>query len=196
VLDALKAGRISRADLTASQTQILRQHPNPAISRPALELLGKLDPDRAAVIEKFRPALEKPSPGSMGRGQTIFLERCANCHRLSNQGVAVGPDLESVRANGREYLLTHILDPNREVNARFVVYNAELRDGDAVSGILARETDAEVTLRLANAEEKTIPRANITGLTTSTQSLMPVGLEEGLDLTGIAALLEYISRSP
>jgi putative membrane-bound dehydrogenase-like protein len=194
VIDALKRSQITRADLTASQTQTLRQHSSPAISRPALELLGPVNTDRAAVIDRFRPALRKQ--GDPKLGEKIFTERCATCHRFAGKGAAVGPDLESVRGNGREYLLTQMLDPNREVNSRYVLYQADLREGDTVSGILARETDAEVTLRFANAEEKTIPRTAIKRLTASAQSLMPVGLEEGLGENEIASLLDYLSTFP
>lgn len=194
IIDALKAGKIGRADLTIPQIQALRQHPNPQISRPALELLGKVDSDRAAVLERFRPSLQMS--GDLGAGEKAFTERCATCHRYAGKGIAVGPDLESVRGNGREYLLTHMLDPNREVNSRFVMYVAELRDGDTISGILARETDSEVTLRLANAEEKTVPRSQLKSLKASAQSLMPVGLEEGLDSAAVAGLLDYLGKQP
>jgi putative membrane-bound dehydrogenase-like protein len=194
IIDALKASRITRADLTASQTQILRQHPNPAISRPALELLGKVETDRVAVIERLRPALQKQ--GDPRIGEKIFTERCATCHRFLGKGAAVGPDLESVRGNGREYLLTHLLDPNREINTRYTMFVAELRDGDSVSGIIARETDGEVTLRMANAEEKTIARSELKSLKASAQSLMPVGLEEGLGESEIAGLLDYLGKGP
>ncbi|HUS34008.1 MAG TPA: PVC-type heme-binding CxxCH protein [Verrucomicrobiae bacterium] len=194
LIDALKSARITRADLTASQTQALRQHSSPSISRPALELLGKLDSDRAAVLQKFRPALEHS--GDPAAGEKIFIERCATCHRFAGKGFAVGPDLESVRGNGREYLLTHMLDPNREVNSRFVMYAAELRDGDTISGILARETDSEVSLRLANAEEKTVPRSQLKSLKASAQSFMPVGLEDALDEKAVAGLLDYLTKSP
>jgi putative heme-binding domain-containing protein len=194
LISALKKSQITRADLTASQTQTLRQHSNPAISRPALELLGAINTDRAAVIERFRSALQKH--GDPQLGEKIFTERCATCHRYAGKGAAVGPDLESVRGNDREYLLTQMLDPNREVNSRYVLYQADLREGDTVSGILARETDAEVTLRLANAEEKTIPRTQIKRLAASAQSLMPVGLEEGLGENEIASLLDYLGKNP
>jgi putative membrane-bound dehydrogenase-like protein len=189
-LEALRAKKIARLDLTASQTQTLRQNSNPAISRPALELLGAIDADRAAVIEKFRPALT--TAGDLDAGRKIFTERCATCHRLAGQGAAVGPDLESVRGNGREYLLTHLIDPNREVNARYVAYTADLRDAEPITGLLARETDAAITLRLANAEEKNIPRAQIRSLAASAQSLMPNGLEADLDPKDMASLLDFL----
>jgi putative heme-binding domain-containing protein len=145
------------------------------------------------VIEQFRPALDKK--GDMKAGEKIFAERCATCHRVAGRGFAVGPDLESVRGNGREYLLTHLVDPNREVNSRFVAYTAELRDGESVTGILARETDATVTLRLPNAEEKTIPREKLARLTASSQSLMPVGLDAGLEVDAMAGLLDFLQTA-
>jgi putative membrane-bound dehydrogenase-like protein len=193
VLDAIRSGKITRADLTATQTQTLRQHSNAAISRPALELLGKVDFDRAAVIERFRPALTQH--GDLKEGAKQFATRCATCHRLAGQGNSVGPDLESVRGNGREYLLIHLLDPNREVNSRYVAYTAELKDGDSITGVLASETDSAITLLLSNAEQKTISRAQLKKLTASAQSLMPNGLEEGLDPAGLASLLDYVQSA-
>jgi putative heme-binding domain-containing protein len=189
---ALKESKLSRGDLTASQTQMLRQHPNPEMSRPALQLLGQVDSNRASVIEKFRPVLNLK--GDSNAGEKIFVERCAVCHRFAGQGNAVGPDMESVRGNGREYLLTHILDPNREVNSRFVVYTAELKDGESVNGMVSRESDNDVVMRLANGEEKNLLRAQIMRLAASAQSLMPVGLEEGLDNDAIAGLLEFLVK--
>jgi putative membrane-bound dehydrogenase-like protein len=194
VIEALKEKKLAPTDLSPSLSQYLRQHSNPAISRQALDLLGKVDSDRAAVIERLRPALQ--AHGDKATGQKIFEERCATCHRLQGKGYAVGPDLESVRGNGREYLLVNLLDPNREVNSRYVMYAAEMRGGETTSGILVRETDAQITLRMANAEEWTIKRSDLKALKASPQSLMPIGLEEGLNVEGVASLLEYIARGP
>lgn len=190
---ALKENRLTRADLTASQSQTLRQHSNPSISRPALQLLGKAAADRLAVIERLKPAIGQK--GDVQLGEKIFTERCATCHRIAGRGAAVGPDLESVRGNGAEYLLTHMVDPNREINALYTVYNAELRGDDAISGILARETDLTITFRLAGAEEKTVARSDVRKLAASPQSLMPEGLEEGLDLAAVAGLLEFVKSA-
>lgn len=190
---ALREKKLTRSDLTASQSQTLRQHSNPSISQPALELLGQAATDRLAVIERLKPAIGQK--GDVKIGEKIFMERCATCHRVAGRGVAVGPDLESVRGNGADYILTHLIDPNREINALYTVYNAELRGDDAISGILARETDSTITFRLAGAEEKTVPRVDVKKLTASPQSLMPLGLEEGLDLSAVAGLLEFVKSA-
>lgn len=189
---ALREKKVTRSDLSASQIQTLRQHPDPAISRPALELLGKVDADRAAVLDKLRPALALE--GDAKAGAATYELRCASCHRLAGKGTAIGPDLESVRANGREYLLTHLIDPNREVAARFVAYDAEI-DGETITGLLTAETDDSVTIQPATGEAKTIPRSKLTKLRGSANSLMPIGLEEALTPQQVADLLSYIQTA-
>ena len=59
-------------------------------------------------------------------------------------------------------------------------------------GILARENNASVTLRQAFGKEDTVPRSSILNLKNQGQSLMPEGLEAGLDHQGMADLLEFI----
>ena len=47
--------------------------------------------NREAVFTQTKAALQlKPAPAN-GRG--VFEKSCASCHRLNQQGIAVGPDL-------------------------------------------------------------------------------------------------------
>jgi putative heme-binding domain-containing protein len=106
----------------------------------------------------------------------------------------VGPDLVTVKTAGREKVLINILDPNREVAANYFTYLVETKNGESILGILARETGGSVILRQTFGKEETIPRSKIISMRNQGQSLMPEGLEAGLDVQGVADLLEFIER--
>jgi putative heme-binding domain-containing protein len=146
---------------------------------------------RAEAWNQFSPALTLT--GNANKGRTIYQERCASCHRLNNEGTAVGPDLESVRTAGKETTLINILDPNREVPPRFATVEVSTTDDEIVSGVVANDAANGLTLKLANGVESFIPRTKIKSTRTTSISLMPEGLESGLTPADLADLLAYIA---
>ena len=91
--------------------------------------------------------------------------------------------------------MIHILDPNREVAPPFVAYSIVTADGRALSGIIAAESDASVTLRRAEGVEETVLRNQIERLESSGLSLMPEGLEKDLTIEDMAHLIALILAS-
>jgi putative membrane-bound dehydrogenase-like protein len=195
LLDQVEAGVIRRTELDSTQLDFLMNHRDADLRARAIRLLaGAVAGDRAAVVEKFRPALSLS--GEAGRGRKIFVERCASCHRLGGEGFALGPDLVSVRNAGKEKMLVNILDPSREVLPQYLAYEVETRDGESLLGVLVQETAGQVTLRQAYGRDVVVPRANIATMQSRGKSLMPDGLEEGLGPQDLADLLEFIGTAP
>jgi putative heme-binding domain-containing protein len=81
-------------------------------------------------------------------------------HRFHGDGYAVGPDLESVAGGGKEKLLTHLVDPNREGRAQFAAYVAELADGVVLSGVLAPNRRTPSHARTARPRNESASRAS------------------------------------
>ena len=148
---------------------------------------------REQVIDSFRLALDLK--GDAARGRTVYLERCASCHRSGKDGFQAGPDLVSVKNSGKEKLLINILDPSREVPPQYLAYSIETKEGETLSGIISAETGANVTLLQPNGKSTPLPRSTIKRLESQRQSLMPEGLEAGLSAQQMADLLEYISTA-
>jgi putative heme-binding domain-containing protein len=161
--------------------------------RAAKRFAGAIDADRAKVVEAARPALALA--GDRERGRAVFARACAACHVLDGVGSAVGPDLAALANKTPLYLLTEILDPNRNVDSRFVEYRAETTDGRVVAGLLAAETAAAVTLRGQQGKEDTILRTDLVSLRGSGKSLMPEGLEKDLPHRDLADLLAYLAAA-
>lgn len=192
LLDTIEAGSMLRSELTTTQVAFLRSHRDAGVRERAQRLFGTTATgQRQAVIDAFLPALKLN--GEAKRGGTIFLNRCTPCHRLGGQGHAVGPDLASVKSNGKEKMLISLLDPNREVAPNYLNYLVETKDGESLLGLIVSENAASVTLRRPNGDDAVVLRSNIGHIQSSGQSLMPEGLEAGLTPQDLADLLEYIS---
>ena len=180
------------SELSPAQIRSLRNHFNARVRQLAATTLGTQDTtSRDQVVAAFKSALDLP--GDAARGKTIYVERCASCHRSGNDGQAVGPDFNSVKNSGKEKLLINILDPNREVPPQYIAYTIETKDGESITGIISTETSANVSLLQANAKPVSISRSQIKQLQSQRQSLMPEGLEVGLSPQQMADLLAFVS---
>jgi putative membrane-bound dehydrogenase-like protein len=195
LLTALENGTVRPAELDVAQQASLRSHKDQALRERAMKLLGPAAfGTRQSAVESFQPALALT--GAASNGQIVFQARCAQCHRLAGQGYVLGPDLASVRANGKEKLLAGILNPNREVAPQYSSYLVETKDGESLAGLLVNESANSVTLRMAGGAESVVARANIASMQSRGKSLMPEGLEEGLSQQDMADLLEFIVATP
>jgi putative heme-binding domain-containing protein len=149
--------------------------------------------DRRAVIQRYLPALDLRS--SAERGRTTYSARCAVCHQPGQDGYAIGPGIDALRVFSKDEILTHMLDPNRTVDARYRLYQVETSDGATLTGIIQNETQNSVTVRQPFGGSQTLTRAKIARLTPLERSMMPEGLEEGLSLQDMADLLQFVSGS-
>jgi putative heme-binding domain-containing protein len=106
--------------------------------------------------------------------------------------VDVAPDITDVRIKEKAALLSDILDPNRMVEARWMAYQLDTKDGRTIGGLIAAETSTEVTVKMAGGLSEVIPRSNIKAMKCLDQSLMPVGLEAGISKEQMADLLAFL----
>ncbi|MBN8246977.1 MAG: c-type cytochrome [Verrucomicrobia bacterium] len=194
LLDAVEAGQIAATAIPVDLQNRIRSHADAGLQSRGRALFGEVPASRAELVTAFLPALQ--DRGQPDRGAVVFRERCATCHALRGEGVALGPDLASVASNGPEKLLVSILDPNRDLTPNYVAWTAETRAGEVVTGILVRETDTAVTLRQAGGAEVTLSRADLTRCRPDGRSLMPEGLESGLTPSDLADLLAHLTQLP
>jgi putative heme-binding domain-containing protein len=193
LLAAIGDGTVRRADVSSAHSAALRQSADKAVKALAAKVFtAPTAGGRDALIKKFAPAIGLK--GDATKGRQTYLAKCASCHRLAGEGNTLGPDLETVKNAGREKLLTSVLDPNGEVAPNFTAYVVDTVEGDSQSGVIASETPAAVTLRMAYGMEVAIPRADIKAMRSAGLSMMPEGLEEGMTPQDLADLLEYVEK--
>jgi putative membrane-bound dehydrogenase-like protein len=193
LLAAMKEGKVTAANLGPANVARLRTHPNRQVALQAATALAALSPAAKAksdVVAALLPEIEKPGDGA--RGKVLFTGACANCHKLGNIGKSqAGPPLDGMGAHGRAELLAHIVDPNREVDPSFWQWNVTTRKGETLSGVIASENAASLTLRNATGDVE-IKKEEIATRENTRLSLMPEGLE-GLGAEVLRDILAFLA---
>jgi putative membrane-bound dehydrogenase-like protein len=193
-LDAVQHKKVALVDVDPARVQLLSAYPDPSIRARAQKLFaGTGLARRQQVIDEYQKALRLK--GDPIRGKTLFKDTCAACHRLDGVGTAVGADLNTVYEWPPEKILLNVLDPNREVQPKFLAYVLTTKAGRVLTGMIAGETANGITIRRIDQTSETVPRAEIDEMRSTGQSFMPEGLEKQLDHQAMADLLAYLSRS-
>ena len=127
------------------------------------------------------------SKGDAGRGRAVFVRAgCASCHSGTR---AVGPDLAGVAGRfSREDLFTAIVDPSRDVPARYAATAVATRDGRVYQGVVIYEAVDGVILQTGASATVRIAGREIQGRRTTEVSPMPAGLLDNLTDAEIADL--------
>lgn len=112
---------------------------------------------------------------------------------MAGLGHEAGPDLAALTDTTPDALLTAVLDPNRDVDARYATYTAALKDGRVVTGLVASETANAITLKRQEGQADVILRADLDDLSTAGRSLMPEGLENDLKPADLADLIAFVA---
>lgn len=187
----LSSKLLNRGDFTAAQWERLSKSPDPRIrGEMAKVTLPEKAGSRVEVFNKYQAALQISGDGA--RGKAIFLQRCFACHRAGGEGGNAGPDLASVRSNGKELIFRNLIDPNLVVAPQYAAYEVQRKNDETLTGVIASEGENSLILRGADGKEITLPRSQIRSLRALGQSLMPEGLEEGLSIQEMADLLEFV----
>lgn len=196
MLDAVEAGKIPRADLTAFTARQLQALGDEKLSARVTKLWGTIrttPADKAKLIADYR---KKLTPASLANadtslGRAVFQKTCANCHQLFDAGGAIGPNLTGSQRTNIDYLLENIVDPSASVGRDFQVQVITTDNGRTLTGIVVAENANALTLQTQN-EKLVIPLAEIEERTPSPQSMMPEGILTPLSLDEIRGLMAYL----
>lgn len=135
--------------------------------------------------------------GDPARGEQIFRRKemaCVICHAIGGVGGKVGPDMTSIGASAQvDYLIESVFYPNRKIKEGYNSILVETKDGEEVSGILARENNEQLVLRDATDREVSVPKNNIKSRAMG-NSLMPSGLIDSLSGGERLDLFRFLSQ--
>ncbi|MEN9676785.1 MAG: hypothetical protein RIS76_2681 [Verrucomicrobiota bacterium] len=183
---------LALASSSRSPELAARALPAPIPSRPP-PAPPNPNPDRAAVVARFEPALRLK--GDAAQGAVLVARLCLSCHYLQGHGQRVGPDLSGAGTRPADALLVDLLDPSRQVAPDYVAYEIQRTSGDPLTGLIASETATRLTLRAPGSPDTSVARSEVREIRPTDRSLMPEGLEQGLEAQDLANLLAFL-RSP
>jgi putative heme-binding domain-containing protein len=188
---AMKRGEIPASLVPVDRRELLLIHTDDSIRELSKELFGEAaSKDREGVITSYSPSLN--STGDATKGEQVFRRVCAACHRIGNEGHRVGPDITDVRNKTAEQLLAEVLDPNRIVEPRYSVSTVLMKDGRSMTGIVVSQSGQQVVLLKSGGIEDRLRREEIEEIQSSSQSLMPVGLEKEVTPIEMNDLITYL----
>jgi putative membrane-bound dehydrogenase-like protein len=194
LLERLAAEPSWLTEIDSTYRAALTHHRHPGVTARAAEVMSaSLNVDRQQVIDTYVEATARLT-ADLRRGADVYGALCSACHQFGSvAGSAIGPDLASLKQRDPSYLITHILDPNRAVESRYLLYTVVTRDGAAWSGRLVGEAGNSLTLLGLDGVEQVIRRSDVASLTSSGRSLMPDGLELALEPSAMADLVAYLA---
>lgn len=195
LIEAMEQGDIRFGELALDLEQrrrLLRRSSEDVMRRAALLFGDEEYSNRSKMVSEFLEVVKMR--GDSSRGERVFLDNCAKCHALQGRGGSVGPDLSHIYTKSAETLLTEILDPNAVVEDRYISYNVTKKNGTLASGLIKEETATTITLTSGENDQEVIHRSDIASMVSSGISLMPEGLEQGLDRHKLADLIAFLQK--
>jgi putative heme-binding domain-containing protein len=145
----------------------------------------------------IRPESLLAIKGDPARGKDVFFKtaglQCATCHKVGKDGGQVGPDVSDVgKRLSKRQILESILDPSKDIDAKFAAYLVELDDGRQVTGLIVAKDDKELTVRDPQGKDTKVPLSKVLSQIPSKKSLMPDQLLRDLTAEQAADLLAFL----
>lgn len=204
LVGAVESNRIPSSEISIEQARQMASLRNPELSRRVEKIWGKLETRSPAAKQNTINELKlvlKPSgvagrdaKGNPDEGRKIFQQACAICHKLFDEGNAIGPDLTGADRKNMEFMLANIVNPNGSIRPEFVSQQIELKDDQIFQGLMVESTPGTVTLVDGTNQRHIIRREQIREMKESQTSLMPEGLLEAMQPQQIMDLFSYLQK--
>lgn len=169
-------------------------------------------PEIRDLFERFLPASQRSKrlgavvsaadifslTGNAHAGRKLFFEsqtlQCRNCHRVSDQGKSLGPDLTQIgKRLNRDQLLHSILAPSEKIDPKFRTWIVETTAGRVFTGLLVEKTDEKIVLKTTEHKLIEVPAAEQELLVPQPNSLMPELQHRSLTAQQLADLVDYLA---
>ena len=195
--------RVDRKEIAASEVPIeqlrtVALHGDPKLDALVSKHWGVVQAgtpeEKLAEVRRLSNDLRAGS-GDATRGRELFRKHCGACHKLSGEGGEVGPDLTGVARADTPALLASIVDPGAVIKAQYQQFVAATAGGRIVTGVLAAQDNAGVTLLDAQNTRTTLPRDQIEELRALPTSIMPENLLKPLSPQEVRDLFRYLQSA-
>jgi len=196
-LGEIGQGNVPVEEVPVSQLSQLASHKDKEIDDLVRQLWGKIGrgstEETLATMRRYNNDL-RAGTGDLQNGKMLFTKHCAVCHQLHGEGNRVGPDLTTANRKDLAALLGNIVDPSAVVRREYESYVVLTDAGRTLTGLMAEQNAAAVTLIDAQNRRVKIPRDEIEEIFPSDVSLMPDRLLEQLTPQQLRDLFAYLEK--
>ncbi|MEP3481868.1 MAG: hypothetical protein ABJZ55_21675, partial [Fuerstiella sp.] len=198
LLDAVRAGQIPAADLTAFDVRQIKSLGQSQLTSTVAELWGNVretSEARQHQIDLLKAKLTTSTlqKASAAKGRTLFNKSCSKCHRMFGYGEMIGPDLTGANRTNLDYLLENIIAPSSVVSKDYRMTIVIMNSGQVFNGLVTSRNSKTLTLQ-TQTELKTIALLDIEETIQTTKSPMPDGLLDNLSSEQIRDLVWYLMQ--
>ncbi|MFO0012609.1 MAG: PVC-type heme-binding CxxCH protein [Planctomycetota bacterium] len=176
----------------------MRLHPDEALQAQIAKLypaFASIDLAAANARSREIAGWILDGSGDPYQGKKWYRELCSRCHRLFDDGGAVGPELTGYQRDQLETLLRNIIAPSLEIREGYQMVRVMTDDASVLSGFIESQTDDQLLLRNIDGQLHTLERESIESLQPQVLSLMPEGLLDKLEPTQLRDLMAYLRSS-
>jgi putative heme-binding domain-containing protein len=185
-----------RAVLRAEQVKPVLDKYGPAVRKEAAAVYAAFEEARKDESAKLERLLKELPTGDVRRGQLVFngaKAQCAACHKIGYVGGLLGPDLTRIGGIRTERdLLESIVFPSASFVQSYASVRVTTADGRTLNGILKKDAPDEVVLAVAADKDERVARADVEGVSPSSLSVMPAGLDQQLTVQELADLVAFL----
>jgi quinoprotein glucose dehydrogenase len=117
--------------------------------------------------------------GDVAKGRNLFFRnqtaQCMRCHSFDDYGGNAGPRLNGVAARLKpDQLLEALIEPSTRIAPGYGIVSIDLADGKKLSGILQRENEKEIVMKVGDRPDTVISKSAIAKLTAAPSSMPPM----------------------
>ena len=124
------------------------------------------------------------------------MASCFRCHRVNREGGTLGPDLTAVSGRyGLRDLLTHVIDPAKEVSDQYRTTIFFMKNDDIVDGRVVNINGERImvsTDMMDPSKIRNVKRGEVDVMRLSSKSQMPDGLLDMLTEEEIKDLMAFL----
>jgi len=190
------AGRLTKDNPEAGRIldEIIKGSKTGGMASPWIKLLLSNEDKSKEERNKAMTALAGMK-GNPSKGREVFQRNCVACHKVgAGEGNEYGPNLDKVaeRSKTRVKLIESLIDPNAEVDAKYLSTKIERLSGGVVTGLVISEDKDKIVI-FDGKEKKTIPQDDVEKKTVLKQSSMPEGQAGTMAPVEFLDLVEYLA---
>lgn len=199
VLDILKKGIVPN-DLIPDVVNSVSTAWMKSIREEAKSYLPKKTAAEVPAVVAALPTLTDLAAfkGVASKGKAVFMNQCATCHKVNNDGYDFGPKLSEIGSKyDRDGMLKAIVNPSEGISFGYEGWLLKMKDGSTLAGIIASKTETDIDLKMPAGMVMKIKTAQISSMEQMKSSMMPEGLHESIgkqELTDLLAYLETLKR--
>ncbi len=172
---------------------ILKSNKIGAAAAPFLQLL--LSQEMKSKEERFRAMTALTGiKGNASKGKEVFQRSCVACHKIgAGAGQEFGPNLDKVATRLTRYkIVESIIDPNAEVDKKYLTTRIETVSGKVITGLVVSDTKKEIVI-FDGKQKITLNVTDIDNRVQLKQSSMPEGQVITMAPAEFIDLVEFLS---